>query len=213
MKKIILINASPRKNWNTAQLLKEAQQGAESVGVQTEYVDLYDLKFTGCRSCLACKRKNAERNKCYWPDDLSPLIEKILHSDGVIIGTPIYLGEPTAHFRALYERLGFCVLSYDGDMSYFTGKVNVGIIYTMNASRSYYENDMRPTLHFAEYYYGMALKGEVLTYASCDTLQVKDYSIYSMGMFDPKHKADHHLEQFPKDLGQAKELGIKIATI
>ncbi len=87
--KIILLNASPRKNWNTAQLLQSAQKGAESVGAETEFVNLYDLNFTGCRSCLACKRIGAQRNKCYWHDDLSPLIEKILSADAVIIGTPI----------------------------------------------------------------------------------------------------------------------------
>ena len=89
--KTIILNASPRKNWNTAQLLQSAQKGAESVGALTEYIDLYDLNFTGCRSCLACKRKGAERNKCYWKDDLSPLIEKILQADSVIIGSPIYM--------------------------------------------------------------------------------------------------------------------------
>ena len=61
--KTIIINASPRKNWNTAQLLKEAQKGAESVGAETDYIDLYDLNFTGCRSCLACKRKGAETDR------------------------------------------------------------------------------------------------------------------------------------------------------
>ena len=50
--KTIIINASPRKNWNTAKLLKEAQKGAESVGAEVECVDLYDLDFKGCRSCL-----------------------------------------------------------------------------------------------------------------------------------------------------------------
>ena len=30
--KTIILNGSPRKNWNTAQLLKEAQRGAESTG-------------------------------------------------------------------------------------------------------------------------------------------------------------------------------------
>ena len=37
--KTIIINASPRKNWNTAQLLKETQKGVQSVGVKTEYID------------------------------------------------------------------------------------------------------------------------------------------------------------------------------
>ncbi|MBP0970085.1 MAG: flavodoxin family protein, partial [Oscillospiraceae bacterium] len=92
--KTVIINAGPRKNWNTDLMLKEAQKGAESVGAETEYIDLYSLNFTGCRSCLACKLKGAQRNKCYWNDNLSPVIEKILSADSVIIGSPIYLGEP-----------------------------------------------------------------------------------------------------------------------
>jgi hypothetical protein len=59
--KTIILNGSPRKNWNTAQVLKSAQKGAESVGAETEYIDLYDLSYTGCRSCMACKRKGAIR--------------------------------------------------------------------------------------------------------------------------------------------------------
>ena len=37
--KTIVVNASPRKNWNTAKLMKQAQKGAESVGAETEYID------------------------------------------------------------------------------------------------------------------------------------------------------------------------------
>ena len=99
--KIMIINGSPRKNWNTAQLLKEAQKGAESVGSEVEYIDLYDLSFTGCRSCLACKRKGiSEPCKCYWKDGLSPVLEKCLQADRIIIGTPIYYSEPTGLVRS-----------------------------------------------------------------------------------------------------------------
>ena len=41
-KKVIAINMSPRKNWNTAKLLKSAVEGAKSVGAEVEYIDLYD---------------------------------------------------------------------------------------------------------------------------------------------------------------------------
>ena len=40
--KAIILNGSPRKNWNTAMMLREAQKGAESAGADTEYIDLYD---------------------------------------------------------------------------------------------------------------------------------------------------------------------------
>jgi len=38
--KTIILNASPRKNWNTAQLLKSAAKGAESAGAEVKYIDL-----------------------------------------------------------------------------------------------------------------------------------------------------------------------------
>lgn len=208
--KTIILNASPRKNWNTAQLLKSAQQGAESVGAEVEYIDLYDLNYTGCRSCLACKRKGAEPCKCYWKDDLSPLIEKILAADAVIIGTPIYFGEPTAQFRALYERLIFCIMSYDSHGNNFKGKVNAGLIYTMNADKAYFEAQMHPTYQTTEWLMGF-LNGEVRTYASCDTVQVSDYSKYNMQAFDPDHKKRQHDAQFPTDLKEAFRMGVELS--
>ena len=209
--KTILINASPRKNWNTAQLLKEAQKGAESVGAETEYIDLYDYTFTGCRSCLACKRAGAERNKCYWKDDLTPLIDKILAADAVIIGSPIYFGQPTAGFRALWERLAFPVLSYDGgEISYYDGKLDAVFIWTMNATGDYYENGIKPALSVTESTAPMFFHGKVESYAALDTLQVKDYSKYSMGAFDATAKQERHDEQFPKDLEAAFAMGTRL---
>ena len=43
--KTIILNGSPRKNWNTAQVLQSVRKGAESVGAVTEYIDLYDLTY------------------------------------------------------------------------------------------------------------------------------------------------------------------------
>ena len=50
----------------------------------------------------------------------------------------IYLGDMTRQVHGLIERLHFCTLSYDDYSNYFTGKVNVGIILTMNAPKPYY---------------------------------------------------------------------------
>ena len=48
------------KNSNTVKMLKSAKEGAESNGYEVEYFDLYDLNFTGCRSCLdnECSKRN-----------------------------------------------------------------------------------------------------------------------------------------------------------
>lgn len=204
--KAIIINASPRKNWNTAQLLQEARKGLESAGAQTEYVDLYDLDYTGCRSCLVCKAKNAKHPGCAWKDDLSPLIDRILTADSLIIGTPIYWGEPTAQFRALMERLVFCTMPYEAG-TYFNGRVDMGFIYTANASEGYFRQNLRPYLDGVENLFKMGLHGSVRSYAACDTLQVADYSKYDMGIFNEAAKKAHRAEQFPRDLQACFNMG------
>ena len=210
--KTIVINASPRKNMNTAQLLKEAQKGAESNGAETEYIDLFEYTFTGCRSCMACKRKDGERNKCFWKDDMSAIVEKVLAADAVIIGSPIYFGQPTASFRALWERLAFPVLSYDGEpISYYDSKLNVGFIWTMNASGDYYENGIKPSLAVTECTAPMFFHGDVKSYASLDTLQVNDYSKYAMGAFSEEAKRAHHDTQFPIDLQECFKMGAELS--
>ena len=210
--KSIIVNCSPRKQMNTAQLLKEAQKGAEAVGAETEYIDIFDYTFTGCRSCLACKRTNGERNKCFWKDDLTPIIDKILAADAVIIGSPIYFGQPTASFRALWERLAFPVLSYDGgEMSYYDSKLNVGFIWTMNATGDYYENGIKPNLAVTESTAPMFFKGKVKSYASLDTLQVKDYSKFAMGAFSEEAKKERHDKQFPVDLQECFKMGKELS--
>jgi multimeric flavodoxin WrbA len=56
--KILAVNGSPRKKWNTAILLNKALEGAESQGAETALIHLYDLNFKGCTSCFACKMKD-----------------------------------------------------------------------------------------------------------------------------------------------------------
>lgn len=177
--KAIVINASPRKEWNTAEILQSAQKGAESVGAQTEYFNLYDLVFTGCRSCLACKLKEKTKGKCYWRDDLTKVIEKILDADVLLIGSPIYFGQPTSGFRALIERLIFCITSYDDGSSYFTGKVNVGIFYTMNAPLEFYEQSMKESLSSTEFLFSF-LNGQIVTYPVCSYISFLEMIFFKL---------------------------------
>ena len=45
--KLIAINGSPRKNWNTDTLLKELIKGAEENNAETELIYLNDLNYKG----------------------------------------------------------------------------------------------------------------------------------------------------------------------
>ena len=125
--KTIVINAGPKRKDVNAQLAQSALKGAESVGADTEYVDLYKLDLHGCMNCSICK-KDEETCKCYWRDDLSPLIEKIFNADSLIIAVPIFFSQPSSHFMAFLERLIYSLVSYNSGNK-FKGKVDVALFY------------------------------------------------------------------------------------
>lgn len=55
--KIIAFNGSPRRNGNTAKLLKEALRGAAASGADTEYVDLYSLNYKAVSAVFTVSEK------------------------------------------------------------------------------------------------------------------------------------------------------------
>ena len=205
--KTIILNGSPRKDWNTAQLLRAAQKGAEAAGDETEYVELFDLSFSGCRSCLACKRRGlAEPCKCFWKDGLSPVLEKIWKADRLITGSPIYYSERTGGMRSLLERLTFPAMSYNDYSSVFKGRVSTDIFLTMNAPMDHYKQAYEERMR--EYFAPLRfLNGHVRLFPVCDTLQVRDYSQYEMAGFSEEHKKAVHDAEFPAMLEQAFKIG------
>ena len=75
--KIIALNGSPRKGWNTHQMLEAFLEGARAADAETEteLVHLFDLSYTGCRSCFACKRKGGPSSgRCAYPDGARELL-------------------------------------------------------------------------------------------------------------------------------------------
>ena len=208
--KTIILNASPRKNWNTAKLLNSAAKGALAAKSEVEHVNLYDLNFTGCRSCMLCKRKDVQRCHCYWKDDLSPVIDKVFAADTLLIGTPIYFGRPTSQYFAFIERLRFTALSYDDYSNYFKRKVNVGMFVTMNTTKEFYEKMYKEK--FEEYSNEFkCLNGKIYLYPCYNALQVTDYSKFNMSGFDENIKKKAHDELFPVDLQNAYHLGLQLS--
>jgi len=208
MKRIVAINASPRTEWNTGSLVREAAKGAESEGATVKMFDLYKLgKFTGCISCFGCKLPQ-HLGKCIYKDGLAPVLEEIRNADGLIIGTPNYLGDVSAGFRSLYERLVFQSLSYKVEpASYNEHLIPVLFIMTSNCSEELYSQIGYDKM--LENYKNTLGKmvGPTKIMISGNTLQVKDYSKYNWTMFDPETKRTRHEEVFPNELNEAFLLG------
>ena len=201
--KTIVINAGPKKRGFNAEMAKSALRGAQSVGAEVEFIDLYRLKFTGCLSCLICMRDDFESCKCFLRDDLSPLIDRILDADCLLIAAPIFFSNPSSHYMALLERLIFCIVSNKGE-NLFKGKVNVGLIYTFHYDKGYFEESVRPHFKHSEDILKM-LNGEVEIY-SAEYDSKKTYST----SFDGEISSED--EYFTLNLEKAYEIGVKLSN-
>jgi multimeric flavodoxin WrbA len=208
---VLAINGSPRKEWNTATMLKKALEGASSLQAKTELIHLYDLNYTGCISCFACKtRRGVSYGRCAVKDDLSPVLKKIEESDALILGSPIYFGTVSGEMKSFMERLFFPFLTYtDPPASLFPKKISAGFIYTMNVTEEQVDA-FGGASHFSNNARVMKLlfgTGESLF--SYDTYQFDDYSKVVADRFDPEKKLQRHRDIFPKDCEKAFQMGAR----
>ena len=208
-RKIIAVNAGPRMGWNTETLITEASKGAESAGAAVERFDLFRLeKYTGCISCFGCKKEKF-KGHCICRDGLMPVLDAIRESDGLIIGSPNYLSDMTASFRALYERLIFQNLTYNVETPCCNEHpVPVLLIMTSNAPDTMYLEKMRNYQQTLTRFVGPA---EI--FVSGNTLQLKDYSKtdWPWTMFNPAEKKERHETVFPQECSRAFEMGKALA--
>lgn len=211
--KIIGINGSPRKGWNTHLLVEAALKGATSRGAETELIHLYDMRFRGCVSCFACKQKGSAGH-CAFADELLPVLGAIGRCDALVLGSPVYIGEVTSSMRALVERLTFQYITYQsGGGTFFDRRIPVLSIYTMNVS----EEEMRKNGYdqkfaFYEGRYNQLLGGPARTLVVTETLQTEDYGKYEMKMFDGAARKKRREEVFPADLQKAFDLGADLTN-
>ena len=206
--KIVVVHAGPRKGWNTDTVISNAAKGAEDAGAEIIRFDLFRLeKYTGCITCFGCKKEQS-RGHCICRDGLTPVLDAIREADGLIIGSPNYLGELTASFRALYERLIFQNLTYNMETPCCNERmIPVLLIMTSNAPDTGYLqllNNYKQTLS--------RFVGPTEVFVSGNTLQLKDYSKtdWQWSMFDPEAKQKRHDTVFPEECRKAYELGKKL---
>lgn len=208
MKKIVAINASPRKEWNTGTLVREAAKGAESEGAEVKLIDLYELdKFTGCVSCFECKL-GENKGKCMQQDGLAPVLEEIRNADGLIIGTPNYLGDASAMFKLLYERLVFQHITFKTELnSYVERAIPVFFIMTSHAAEELYTPNGYGKM-VTNYQNSLSIFiGPTKVLISGDTLHVEDYGKYEWTMFDAEAKKARRETVFPTEKQKAFDFG------
>lgn len=94
--KIIYISGSPRRNSNTEYLLKLLKSKFNG-----EIIKLSNYRIESCRACMDCRGKG----KCVLNDDMSTIvIPKLLESDVIFLGTPVYFNNVSSQMKAFIDR-------------------------------------------------------------------------------------------------------------
>ena len=186
MKKIIIIDGGPRKNFNTASMLQKFAEGAKSVNpdIEVKTVRLYGLDYKGCMSCMACKVKGKASNVCKFKDALTPVLEEIAQADGLVLGSPIYFGDVTGQMRTFLERLAFPWLSYNDYSMTAPKRMPVVLMETMNGTP---ERNNSQGYGSMEYCITAAL-GEPERLIAYNTYQVKSYDRFELAGFSEEAK-------------------------
>lgn len=209
MKRVVIIDGGPRKNFNTASMLQKFAEGVMSVSDQIEVktVRLYGLNYKGCMSCMACKIKDKASNVCKFKDELTPILEDIAQADGLVLGSPIYFGDVTGQMRTFLERLAFPWLSYNDYSLTAPNRMPVVLIETMNGSP---ERNNSQGYGSMEYCIKIAL-GEPEHLIAYNTYQVKNYDRYELASFSEEAKRQWRDEHWAQDLQNAFDAGKRMA--
>lgn len=115
--KVLLINGSPHRQGNTNVALKEVANQLKKNDIDSEIVWIGTEPVRGCIACGKCKD-----NRCNFDDDITnSIIEKMEECDGLVMGTPVYYGQPAGQLLCLQQRM-----MYAGS-SVFSNKPAAGV--------------------------------------------------------------------------------------
>ena len=104
--KVLLINGSPHKQGNTFLALSEAAKTLAANEIETEIVQIGVKPVRGCIACGQCKQK--ELGRCVFDDDICNRIsEKLDDADALIVGSPVYYGQPNGAVLSLIQSMFF----------------------------------------------------------------------------------------------------------
>ena len=101
--KVLLLNGSANKNGNTFTALSEIARQLEKSGVESEIMQLGNKPVRGCIACGQCQAK--QLGHCVFDDDIcNRIVEKLNEADALIVGSPVYYGQPNGAVLAVLQR-------------------------------------------------------------------------------------------------------------
>ncbi|MBQ9036124.1 MAG: flavodoxin family protein [Erysipelotrichaceae bacterium] len=115
--KVLLINGSPNVDGCTNRALDEMISVFEKEGVEYEKIQVGKLMIHGCVGCKQCKYLK----RCALDNDIvNDVARKFEEADGLVIGSPVYMGSAAGTMVSFLDRL-FYSTRYTFDKRYKVG--------------------------------------------------------------------------------------------
>ncbi|MDD1721303.1 MAG: flavodoxin family protein [Euryarchaeota archaeon] len=100
--RIVGINSSPRKQRSrTLKLVEAVLEGGKTRGADTELIEVCSLNIQYCIGCQVC----CAEGRCVHEDDFAALLDAMVHADGVVFGSPVYMYGVSAQLKAVIDRM------------------------------------------------------------------------------------------------------------
>lgn len=100
-KKVLILSSSPRRGGNSDTLCDEFMRGAIEAGNEVEKIFLRDKTIHYCTGCSTCSLHN---KPCPQKDDAAAIIEKMVATDVIVLGTPVYFYAMSAQLKTFLDR-------------------------------------------------------------------------------------------------------------
>ena len=101
--KVLMINGSPRQKGNTATALAEVARQLDAEGIDSEILWIGNKPVRGCAACGQCSAKGL--GHCVFDEDVCNRIsEKYAGADALIVGSPVYYGQPNGALLSVIQR-------------------------------------------------------------------------------------------------------------
>lgn len=109
--RVLLINGSPRREGNTFLALSEIAKVLEQEGIESVIVGVGTRAVRGCIACAKCKESG--ENRCVFNDDIcNEVSARMAECDAVIVGSPVYYGQPNGTVLSLLQRMFYSAGKY-----------------------------------------------------------------------------------------------------
>jgi len=144
--KILGINGSPRKDGNTAILIRTIFKELNEQSIDTELIQFSDVAIKGCVACGGCMI-HPNKQCVIKNDDFNECFAKMVAADGIILGSPVYSADVTSQIKALIDRSSMVLAANKGLLKY---KVGAAVVAARRGGAMSAVNTLHHFLHSKE---------------------------------------------------------------